>query len=129
MFLIRTAFWLTLVILILPTNEQDQQKLIGTASATVRDLQSFCVRNPDVCEKSASLFDSFTEKAKFGAKMVGDFVKDAANGDAAGTTVAAPAASRSLLFGGHPDGADTQDTLTTGDLQPAWQGQTTDSGI
>ncbi|MCG8559620.1 MAG: DUF5330 domain-containing protein [Hyphomicrobiales bacterium] len=84
------------------------------------------MRNPDVCEKSASLIDSFTEKAKFGAKMVGDFVKDAANGDAAGTTVAAPAASRSLLFSGR---ANTQDTLTSGDLQPAWQGQTTDSGI
>ena len=129
MFLIRTAFWLTLIILILPTNEQDQQKLIGTAGAAVRDLQSFCVRNPDVCEKSASLFDTFTEKAKFGAKMVGDFVKEAANGDAPGATEATPATSRSALFGGRPRGAETQDTLTMGDLQPAWRGQTTGSGI
>ena len=128
MFLIRTAFWLTLIILILPTSEQDQQKVIGTAGAAVRDLKSFCVRNPDVCDKSASLFETFTQKAKFGAKLVGDFVQEAANGDAAETSDSV-AASRATLFGQRPQRADAESTLTDGDLQPAWRGPATGSGI
>ncbi|MGI9385200.1 MAG: DUF5330 domain-containing protein [Methyloligellaceae bacterium] len=129
MFLIRTAFWLTLIILILPTNEQDQQKIIGTAGAAVRDLKTFCVRNPDVCEKSASLFETFTQKAQFGAKLVGDFVMEAANGDTTVASNAAPAARHSGLFGRRSQSSDAKDTLTTGDLQPNWQGPTNNSGI
>lgn len=129
MFLIRTAFWLTLLVLILPANEQEQQKVVGTAGAAVRDLKTFCVRNPDVCDKSASLFDTFTQKAQFGAKLVGDFVKEAASDDATGTSDSDRATRHSTLFGRRSQGSDAQSTLTTRDLQPAWKGPANESGI
>ena len=81
MFLLRTAFWLTLIILLLPTNEQDQNKIYGTAEAALKDMRSFCVRNPGVCEKSGDAFEVFAQKAEFGARMLMDFVSDVASDD------------------------------------------------
>jgi len=115
MFLIRTAFWLTLVILLLPTNEQDQRNVYGTAQAAVKDLKTFCSRNPGVCEKSGDAFDIFAQKARFGAKMVMDFVADAS---AEGTGKDADQPRRfPTLFN-----RDSQNTLTEDDKEPSWFG-------
>ena len=113
MFLIRTAFWLTLIILLLPANDQEQEKMYGTASAAVKDLKSFCVRNPDVCVKSAGLFRDFTQKAEFGAKLVMDFVKDV-SGD--GQTEPADRDAK------RRPSRETQGTLRPDDMGPGWFG-------
>lgn len=76
MFLIRTAFWLTLVICLFPTDKGTQDQLLGTAAATFQDLSAFCVRNPEACAKSKVAFEEFSEKAKFGAVMLTNFAKD-----------------------------------------------------
>ena len=129
MFLIRTAFWLTLIILLLPANEQEQRQVYGTAGAAVRDLKTFCSRNPDVCQKSTTMFDTFSQKAQFGAKLVMDFVKEAASDD---TTVASDADTpkqRRSLFGRRSQDADSRDTLTASDMEPAWQDPRSEPGI
>lgn len=76
MFLIRTAFWLTLVICLFPTDKDTQQQLLGTAAATFQDLSAFCLRNPEACAKSKVAFEEFGEKAKFGAVTLANFAKD-----------------------------------------------------
>jgi hypothetical protein len=117
MFLIRTAFWLTLIILLLPTTEEQQRQVYGTAEAAVQDIRTFCVRNPQVCESGKSAFDNFSQKAQFGARMLMDFVKDASRDDVAGGLEhgARPAARLSGQPRPEPTG-----TLTEDDLKVAW---------
>lgn len=123
MFLIRTAFWLTLVILLLPTNEVQQREVYGTAEAAVKDVGAFCTRNPQVCEKSKEAFDVFSQKAQFGAKMVMDFVADTKS-----ETQTSVDETRGRRF---PSifSRDSQNTLNNDDLAPAWSGPSKDAGV
>ena len=75
MFLIRTVFWLIILVLLLPTNAQQQNQVYGTAQAAVRDVSGFCERNPSVCATGKDAFAVFMQKARFGAEMVMGFVK------------------------------------------------------
>lgn len=78
MFLIRAAFWLTIVILLIPADSQNETPAprvafvdaIAAAQATVADLSNFCVRNPDICEASNAAFHVFSEKAQSGARIL-----------------------------------------------------------
>lgn len=114
MFLIRTAFWLSLLILLLPTDEQEQREVYGNAEAAVKDLRTFCSRNPDVCEASKNAAHTFSQKAQFGAKMVMDFINQKTDG-----TSFQPASDRSSR---RPSffGRNSQNTLTDDDLRPSW---------
>ena len=76
MFLIRTAFWLMILVLLLPTDEKQQSQVYGTAEAAVKDVTGFCDRNPSVCEKGKDAFDVFVHKAQFGAQIIMGFVKE-----------------------------------------------------
>lgn len=76
MFLIRTAFWLIVLILLLPTNDEQQSQVYGTAQAAVKDVSGFCARNPGVCATGKDAFDVFVHKAKFGAEMLVGFIKE-----------------------------------------------------
>jgi hypothetical protein len=123
-FLLRTAFWLSLIILILPTDGEKQSDVYGTAEAAVQDLSGFCTRNPDACEKGREAFSQFGEKAEFGARMLMDFI---ASQNAAPQLVPEGAAAGSA-FTPAPAPADApvrredavSDTLTGDDLAPGW---------
>ena len=80
MFLIRTAFWLMIIILLLPTDGQQQSKVYGTAEATVKDVVTFCDRNPDTCTTGRDAFEVLVHKAEFGARMLMGFIKDETGG-------------------------------------------------
>ena len=103
MFLIRIAFWLSIVILFIPANPETGAEAprvgafeaLSAAQATVVDLSSFCDRNPAVCSTGSDAFQAFTEKARNGVRML----HDAFDGD-------------------EPD----RGTLRGEDLEPAWQG-------
>jgi len=75
MFVIRTIFWLIILVLLLPTNAQQQSEIYGTAQAAVKDLSGFCERNPSVCATGKEAFAMFMQKARFGAEMLMSFVK------------------------------------------------------
>ena len=115
MFFIRTAFWLTILILLLPANEGQQKEVYGTAEAAVKDLSNFCYRNPVVCLQTKSAFDTFTQKAQFGAGMVMNFVKEFDGGET--SEASAKPARRFSLFGN-----SSQSTLKESDMGPAWSG-------
>ena len=72
MFFIRLAFWLGLVVLLLPSDERQQQRLYAAAVATVERATTFCDRNPKVCAASGDLWAMFLKKAEFGARMAID---------------------------------------------------------
>ena len=112
MFLLRTIFWLVVLVLLLPTNEQQQSQVYGTAQTAVKDVSGFCERNPTVCSTGKDAFDVFVHKARFGAEMLMSFVKGRTGfggGDAA--TAADPNAADTA--------ADPTATETPGDYDSA----------
>lgn len=75
MFLIRTVFWLSLVVLLVPINKDKVDPTvtqtvtavdaISLASGALSDLSGFCLRNPDVCVQGHEAFMAFSVKAKY----------------------------------------------------------------
>ena len=78
MFLLRTAFWLGLVIAFIPVNPEDLKEgqrpvspleTIGLAKTVVSDVASFCERNTQSCETGGQLFSQIGVKAREGARI------------------------------------------------------------
>ena len=77
-FLIRAAFWLSLVILILPSEQGREAEgpqlstadAISAAQATLSDFTTFCSRQPDVCAAGEVAIEAFSAKARYGAKQL-----------------------------------------------------------
>jgi hypothetical protein len=84
MFLLRAAFWLSVVVILLPadpeTGEQAPRvtalETLSAAQAAVTDLSQFCVRNPDVCDTSGAAFHVFADKVRYGARMIYGYFRD-----------------------------------------------------
>ena len=89
MYIIRTAFWISAVILLLPAGQEtvsedpaqpkhtnvSATQTIGAAVSTVGDIANICVRKPEICETGAAAWDVFQRKAKHGASMLYDWVQ------------------------------------------------------
>jgi hypothetical protein len=109
MFLIRAAFWLSVVILFLPADPESNSPAprvsfiegFVAARAVAVDLSNFCERNPDVCVTGNAAFQVFAEKAQNGAKMLYRYIDQEPN---------------------NPRPNDDQGTLTGEDITPEWQG-------
>lgn len=131
MFLLRTAFWLMIIILLLPTDGEQQSKVYGTAEATVKDVVTFCDRNPDTCTTGRDAFDVLVHKAEFGARMLMGFIKeqtgtgeassDASASDESASSDASPASSSGVAPASWGNGS-SQDTLNPEDREAAWGG-------
>jgi hypothetical protein len=122
MFLIRVAFWLGLVVLLLPTDERQQARLYGTAVATVERVTTFCDRNANACAAGAELWTTFLRKAEFGARMAVDLAISGGRKD----EEAAPPRLQPSSTRSQPEprtNPPTRGTLTPSDLAPAWRGQ------
>lgn len=111
MFLLRSAFWLTIVIMLIPADPQSGEaprvtlvNALVAAEATVADLSGFCGRNPDVCVTGSAAIDVFAEKAENGVEMIYHYID--------GTTPA--------------DDEPAHGTLTDDDLAQPWQGEADD---
>ena len=122
MFLIRTAFWLIVLILLLPTDDRQRSEVYGTAEAAVKDVTSFCARNPETCAKGKDAFSVFMQKAQFGARMLMDFFNDetGSGGDASASLFDSEAATTAepASF----DMSGSKDTLNPEDREEAWSG-------
>ena len=91
MFLLRTAFWIGVVLALLPTfgpkQSAPQAAGVGTteavtaASATFADMIQFCNRQPDACAAGAQFASAFGQRAQAGAKMLYEIVGDKARQD------------------------------------------------
>ena len=130
-FLLRVAFWLTIVLALLPSGgaKQSAQAQVGAtdaviaASAAVSDMTNFCDRQPDACVVGAQAAVAIGQRAQAGAKMVYEFINDyASHGSETGSvTKSKPAAKvasavRTVLA------SPGSQTLKDSDLEPAWQG-------
>ena len=129
MFLVRMAFWLMILILLLPTDQQQQSDVYGTAEAAVKDVSGFCGRNPGVCEKGEDAFGVFLHKVQFGAQILMGFIKGQTGATAASETAApdpeprpAPATTgwEEAPTQARASTVSSQNTLNPDDLAPAW---------
>jgi Family of unknown function (DUF5330) len=116
MFLLRTAFWIGVVLALLPTFGPKQSapaagfgatEAVTAASATFGDMIQFCNRQPEACAAGAQFASAFGQRAEAGAKMLYEIVGEKLAKGAADTDTTA-----SL----------SQSTLTSADLAPAWHG-------
>lgn len=84
-FLLRMAFWLGLVLVLLPTDktpDQDKAAQVGAsdaiaaASAAVSDMSQFCTRQPAACAVGGQAATVIGARAQSGAKKVYQFITD-----------------------------------------------------
>jgi hypothetical protein len=130
LFLIRTAFWLIIIVLLLPTDARQRSEVYGTAQAAVNDVVTFCDRNPETCAKGKDAFGVFVQKAEFGARMLMDVINGRTDAGAGGADIPA------FEQGSPEQGSETeaifepmrfdlgvsQDTLSPEDREAAWAG-------
>lgn len=126
LFLIRTAFWLMIIVLLLPTDQQQRSEVYGTAQAAVHDVATFCDRNPETCARGKDAFSVFVQKAQFGARMLMDLINDR-TGTGEQESPAEDQDTRSpegnaLFEPAKFDTSASQDTLNPEDREEAWSG-------
>ncbi len=126
-FLLRVAFWLSIVLILLPsgtqhgpaTSQVGAADALSAASATVHDLKGFCAREPDACTVGSELATTLGYRAQAGAKMLYDFLSETMapreDNSLADDSGKSPLADSSLHQG-------SQNTLTPADLSPPWHG-------
>ena len=130
-FLLRMAFWLSVVLVLLPSGgsqrtpstpsaELGAVEAVSAASATVSDMRGFCTRQPDACAVGSQAAVAFGQRAQAGAKMVYEFISERAAPRETGS-VTAVKATRQVTPSAAP-ATKSQDTLTAADLVPAWRG-------
>jgi hypothetical protein len=125
-FLLRMAFWLSVVLILLPsgaqhgasTSQVGAADALSAATATVHDLKGFCAREPNACTVGSELATTLGYRAQAGAKMLYDFL----------TETMAPHEANSIADdSGKSPLTDSslqasQNTLTPADLSPPWRG-------
>ena len=78
-FLLRVAFWLSIVLILLPSGDYQPKTAapsigaadaIGAATAAVSDMSGFCQRQPDACEVGGQAAVALGQRAQAGARSV-----------------------------------------------------------
>ncbi|MFY9758572.1 MAG: DUF5330 domain-containing protein, partial [Pseudolabrys sp.] len=107
-FLLRMAFWLCVVCVLLPSGSKttspeakiDASEAVTLAGAAVSDVRGFCERQPDACVTGGKVAVAIGHKAEAGARTLYEFVSKLREKSAA-----------------RPG---TEGTLTPADMAPGW---------
>ena len=119
-FLLRVAFWLSIVLVLLPSGEyqpKDKAPRIGAAeagraaTAAVWDVSGFSGRQPEACEVGGQAAIAFGQRAQAGARYLFDLLQDSL----------APAQTGSVSGSSASKSSTSQHTLTPADLKPEWR--------
>jgi len=124
-FLIKLAFWMTLVLVLLPSGgSQPAPKVnvsageaISAAGAAVSDMKQFCGRQSDACAVGSQVAVAIGHRAQAGAKFLYDFLSEHVGANDAAPVVHAAGKAVPL-----PQTKPSQHTLTPVDIAPAWRG-------
>jgi len=122
-FLLRMAFWLGLVLVLLPrekTPETEKLPQIGAseavsaATAAVCDMSQFCKRQPTACEVGGQAATIIGQRAQEGARTLYRVITDKRAPDRTGSI------GQTDVIGSAAESA-SRDTLTPEDLQAEWR--------
>ena len=123
-FLLRMAFWLGLVLVLLPrdkTPESDKLPQIGAseavqaATAAVSDMSQFCKRQPATCEVGGQAATAIGQRAKDGAQKLYKIITDKKSPDHTGSIGALKDAEAANVDG------SARETLTPDDITVEWR--------
>jgi hypothetical protein len=121
-FLLKGAFWFSVVLLSLPllesreTSENEQPLAVGETifalGVAIEDIRSMCERHPDVCVTGGETLNALGLRARDGARIAYQYL-DSALGDgngaadplATGTVLGATAEAASAVAGSTPEEA------------------------
>jgi hypothetical protein len=123
-FLLRVAFWLSVVLILLPTggsqpvpqSQVSAGEAFTAAKAAVSDMQHFCERQPNVCVVGSQTAVTLGQRAQVGAKMLYEFLQEWIGAEDTKTTGSLPSTTTK----------PSQNTLRPADLSPAWRGPSRD---
>jgi hypothetical protein len=124
-FLLRMAFWLGLVLVLLPrekTPESDKLPQVGAseavsaATAAVSDMSQFCKRQPAACDVGGQAATVIGHRAQEGARKLYQIITDKRSPDRTGSISGVDNADAQSAA------AAPRDTLTPDDLQVEWRG-------
>lgn len=101
--IIRAAFWLSALIMLLPADKEagTEAPSVGVvdtlvaARTTVGDFSQFCTRNPETCATGSGVLTIFADKARTGIRLASHLLN-------------------------HGDRSAGTGTLRADDLKPAW---------
>ncbi|MGA7804518.1 DUF5330 domain-containing protein [Bradyrhizobium sp.] len=119
-FLLRMAFWLGLVLVLLPRERTpESEKLpqinaseaVSAATAAVSDMSQFCKRQPAACEVGGQAATVIGVRAQEGARKIYQIITDKRAADHTGS-----------IDEINDDPAQSRDTLSAQDLAVDWQG-------
>ena len=121
-FLLRVAFWLGVVLILLPSggsqpvpkSQVSAGDAFTAAQAAVSDMKQFCERQPNVCEVGSQTAVTLGQRAQVGAKMLYEFLHERFGNDETAATQPT----------GSVPAKPSQNTLRPADLSPAWRGPT-----
>ena len=137
-FLLRMAFWLGLVLVLLPrekTPESDKLPQLGAseavsaATAAVSDMSQFCKRQPAACEVGGQAATVIGQRAQDGARKLYHIITDKTDNKTEKTDKKAAdkkAPDHTGSIGGADDDASLpqaapRDTLTPNDMVAEWR--------
>src|SRR3978361_905708 len=122
-FLLRMAFWLGLVLVLLPRDKTPElgklpqlgaSEAVSAASAAVSDMSQFCKRQPAACEVGGQAASVLSQRAQDGARKLYQIITDKKSPDHTGS-----------IGGGDMEAqlaeAGPRDTLTQDDLIVDWR--------
>lgn len=122
-FLLRMAFWLGLVLVLLPRDNApaaDKSPQIGAseavsaATAAVSDMSRFCTRQPAACEVGGQAAVAIGQRAQDGARKLYRIITDKRAPDHTGSIDAIASTEAAATDN------TRHDTLTPDDLQAEW---------
>ena len=123
-FLLRLGFWLTVILVCLPSGgSQSPSKInisageaITAAAAAMSDVKQFCGRQSDACVVGSQVAAALGQRAQAGAKMLYEFLNEHVGPSETGT-VAEPGGKATPVPAPRP----SQNTLVPPDHLPAWR--------
>jgi Family of unknown function (DUF5330) len=124
-FLLKMAFWLGLVLVLLPSvgsepapkTPVNASDAMSAAKAAAGDLRQFCERQADACTIGSQAAVALGHRAQAGAKMLYEFLNDQLGPADTGTV--AIGAGKPVPT---PTARPSQHTLMPTDLAPTWRG-------
>jgi hypothetical protein len=125
-FLLRMAFWLGLVLVLLPSDKTPESEkaapqvgaseAVSAATAAVSDMSQFCKRQPAACEVGGQAATVIGQRAQAGARKLYQIITDKRSSDHTGSIGGVDDADDATALGLAP-----RDTLTPVDLQAEWK--------
>jgi Family of unknown function (DUF5330) len=128
-FLLRMAFWLGLVLVLMPREKTPESgklpqigasEAVSAATAAVSDMGQFCKRQPAACEVGGQAATVLGQRAQDGAKKLYQIITDKKSPDHTGSIGGIDDAGMAAV-------AAPRDTLTPDDLQVEWRPPAGDS--